>query len=246
VPAAKKTVKSSTLRNPASKSVAPKANTQRTAKTKQAASPVSGSPKRVRRSAAEARTAILDAVERRMAQVGPGGIRLQDVARDVGMSHPTVLHHFGSREALIAAVVERNVGGLQTSFVEEITRGPHGQEPLTGMLEATARVLGEGGHARIAAWLALSGFDPDPGSGQGVEQIARAAHARRTSLRGKDTPPFEDTYFVILLAALALFGDAIIGDVVRAPSDRAHAERFRSWLAEVMEHHLRHGGTRAT
>lgn len=197
--------------------------------------------KRVRRSADDARAAILDAVERRMAEVGPGGIRLQDVARDVGMSHPTVLHHFGSREAMIAAVVDRSVGGLQASFVEEIGRGRHGEEPISEMLEAAAKVLGDGGHARIAAWLALSGFDPDPGSGRSVEQVARATHALRTSLRGEETPPFEDTYFVILLAALTLFGDAIVGDVVRAPADAGQGKRFRSWMAKVIEHHLRHG-----
>lgn len=217
--------------------VAPAKKNPRTSDAKKKTGPT----KRIRRSAEDARKEILDAAERRMAEVGPGGIRLQDVARDVGVSHPTVLHHFGSREALIAAVVDRSVGGLQASFVEEIGSGRHGEEPITEMLEAAAKVLGDGGHARIAAWLALSGFDPDPGSGRSVEQVAHATHALRTSLRGDDTPPFEDTYFVILLAALTLFGDAIVGDVVRGPTDRAQAERFRSWLARVIEHHLRHG-----
>lgn len=217
---------------PGSKRAAPKP-----AKKTRAPAPA----KRIRRSAEDARKEILDAVERRMAEVGPAGIRLQDVARDVGMSHPTVLHHFGSREALIAAVVQRNVGALQASLSEEIGRGRHGEEPITEMLEATSKVLGEGGHARIAAWLALSGFDPDPDGDRAVTQVARATHALRTSLRGEDTPPFEDTYFVILLSALTLFGDAIVGDVVRGPTDRAQAQRFRRWLARLMEHHLRHG-----
>ena len=56
---------------------------------------------RVRRTAEDARAAILDAAERRLGATGPGGIRLQEVAADVGVSHSTVLHHFGSREGLV-------------------------------------------------------------------------------------------------------------------------------------------------
>src|SRR5947199_358921 len=64
-------------------------------------------PPRQRRTADEARAEILDAAERILVETGPGAIRLQQVAELVGVSHPTVLHHFGTREALVAAVVER-------------------------------------------------------------------------------------------------------------------------------------------
>src|SRR6478736_553059 len=62
---------------------------------------------RVRRDAETARAAILEATEKRLVHVGPSGIRLQEVAADAGVSHPTVLHHFGSREALVQAVIVR-------------------------------------------------------------------------------------------------------------------------------------------
>src|SRR5260221_641713 len=52
---------------------------------------------RKRRTADEARTAMLDAAEQRLVASGPAAIRLQEVAADVGVSHPTVLHHFGNR-----------------------------------------------------------------------------------------------------------------------------------------------------
>ena len=52
--------------------------------------------RRVRRTAEAARAAILEAAEKRLAEAGPAGIRLQGVAADVGVSHPTVLHHFCS------------------------------------------------------------------------------------------------------------------------------------------------------
>jgi AcrR family transcriptional regulator len=210
------------------------------------ARPLTTTKKRVRRTAEDARLAILDAAEKRMGEVGPAGVRLQDVAADVGVSHPTVLHHFGSREALIAAVVDRSVSALHAGLVEEIGKGRYGKEPIGEMLEAAARVLGPMGHGRIAAWLSLAGVPPDGRGRDNLEQVARAAHQVRSSLRGDATPPYEDTYFTVLLAALALFGDAIVGPMVHGPEEPGAREgegaRFRVWLAGLLEAHLQCGG----
>ena len=194
---------------------------------------------RLRRTAEDARAAILDAAEKRLADVGPAGIRLQDVARDVGVSHPTVLHHFGSREGLVHAVVERNVGALERDLIAEIGKNPMGTEPVTAMLECVARVLGPGGHARVVAWLALSGERPVGPTG--FDSVARAAHELRTLRRGPNVPPYEDTYFTVLLAGLALFGDAIAGPLFRgAGADAQASARFRAWLATLLKQHLEH------
>src|SRR5450432_3158548 len=74
--------------------------------------PVARAVTRRRRTSDEARAAILDAAERRLVSSGPAGIRLQEVAADVGVSHPTVLHHFGSREALVREVCERRFAAI--------------------------------------------------------------------------------------------------------------------------------------
>ena len=50
--------------------------------------------KRVRRTKEEAQRVILDAAEERLANGGPEALRLQDIAADVGISHPAILHHF--------------------------------------------------------------------------------------------------------------------------------------------------------
>ena len=67
---------------------------------------------RTRRTADEARRLILDAAERQLAEVGPAGLRLQEVAKEVGVSHPTVLHHFGSREELVEYCLRRCRGWM--------------------------------------------------------------------------------------------------------------------------------------
>src|SRR5580693_3024846 len=87
------------------------------------ARPRDEAPRR-RRTAEQARSAILDAAERRLVADGPGAIRLQEVAKDVGVSHPTVLHHFGSREGLVEAVVARALDSLHGGLLAAVQTAP--------------------------------------------------------------------------------------------------------------------------
>jgi AcrR family transcriptional regulator len=200
---------------------------------------------RVRRTADDARAAILDAAEKRLQQVGPAGIRLHDVAADVGVSLPTVLHHFGSREALVQSVIERRIGSLERDLLTEMAVPAEGEEHRAGsMLEHVARTLGPGGHARVVAWLALSGHAPREEDSTAFDTIARAAfevRKARWKARG-EVPDFEDTYFTVMLGALAIFGDAIAGPLFRGEIDPAESERtstrFRKWLAALLTSHL--------
>src|SRR3984957_18839659 len=111
-----------------------------------------------RRTGDEARTAILDAAEKLLVAIGPAGIRLQEVAADVGVSHPTVLHHFGSREGLIDAVVARALASLHAGLLEAVQAPPTGADHVAGILDRVSETLIEGGHARALLWLALSGY----------------------------------------------------------------------------------------
>ncbi len=200
-------------------------------------------PRRIRRTAEEARDAILDAAQRRLAEVGFSGIRLQDVAREVGVSHSTVLHHFGSREGLIQAVATRSVHQLEADLVREIATNPVDVASMTALLDSVARVLGPGGHARVVAWLSLEGgesFAPTA-----FHRIAKAAHdvrCARAAECGDDAPDYDDTFAAVLLAGLALFGDAIAGAMFRGESDPAVTDesraRFRAWLATLLKEHL--------
>ena len=42
------------------------------------------------------------------------------VAADAGVSHPTVLHHFGSRDLLVKAVIARSLQAINATLVEAI------------------------------------------------------------------------------------------------------------------------------
>jgi AcrR family transcriptional regulator len=197
-------------------------------------------PKRVRRSAEEAHEQILDAADKRLAQSGPSGIRLQEIARDVGVSHPTILHHFGSREGLVEAVVDRALAGLREKvvgiFMERALDAGEG-EKLVRQIMGT---LGDQGHARLMAWLTLEGRAPgDPA--KLLAALAQAMHARRVTETSTAAPP-EDTLFMVMLVALALFGEGVLGDNVfdsaGLGSDPDARERFHGWLVRLIERHL--------
>jgi AcrR family transcriptional regulator len=196
-------------------------------------------PARKRRTAEQARSAILDAAERRLVQAGPGAIRLQEVAADVGVSHPTVLHHFGSREGLIEAVVVRALDSLHAVLLATVRSAPEHPGQVGAMLDGVFDALVSGGHGRAFLWLALSGYAPTVEELR-VRSVADAVHAIRKERRkqaGKKAPSAEDTYFTVLLPALALLSMSVIGH----DDDPEGPARFRAWLARLIHSHLQEG-----
>ena len=205
---------------------------------------------RSRRTGDEARRAILAAAERRLVRGGPEAIRLQEIAADAGISHPAVLHHFGSREQLVAALVEHAMQGLQESLLAIVeNRPPEADrsfdvrvERVARMAEETHEVLGARGYARVLAWLVLSGRHLPPLREEFFSRFARALHATRVERRraeGRARPALEETLFGAAMAMVTLLGDALFGDLVRPavglPADPEVGRRFRRWMAEMVE-----------
>jgi AcrR family transcriptional regulator len=121
---------------------------------------------------------LLDAVVRECAENGVGGRSLRELAEAVGTSHRMLLHHFGSREELLLAVVDEverrqmallrglqadgsgfaemwahlrrpELRALERLFFECYSRGAQGESPFTTMLPAA-----------VDRWLALTPADP--------------------------------------------------------------------------------------
>lgn len=204
---------------------------------------------RRRRTAEEARQEILDAAERRLREGGPEAIRLQEIAADVGISHPAVLHHFGNREGLVEAVIERTMLNLESELLHVFMRGMEGGEvpDAVDVTERVADALSGKGHARLIAWLALSGHQlgRSKQAREGWTAIIAATHAiRLTRLRDpkKKKPSLEDTRFTVALHSIALFGEAIIGagtlEAGGLSGDEKTRRRFRAWFAKLVERQL--------
>ncbi len=195
---------------------------------------------RGRRSATETRSAILDAAERRLLDGGPEAIRLQEIAADAGISHPAILHHFGSREGLVEAMVLRGITRLQAQFLEG---WPSAKDPdIERVLERFYEVASRRGMARLLAWLILSGHSNRPmksGVFKPASERMHAGRVRRAQNEGRRIPELEETLFAASYLFILVLGDSLFGASVRRAmglgSDADSTRRFRRWLGKVVE-----------
>ena len=201
----------------------------------------SAKPRR-RRDGAAAREAILDAAERHLVLAGPSGIRLQEVAATAGVSHPTVLHHFGTREGLVKAVITRSLATINARLVETISQSTGDVAQVAAMLDGVFEALAQHGRARVVMWLALEGQRIE-GDAR-LSAVVEATHAlRKAKHAAKRHPPSrQDTAHVVVLAALAMVGAAVMGPALlenAGLSEGPAAERrFRGWLARLLANYL--------
>lgn len=199
-----------------------------------------GAEPRRRRTGPQARAAILDAAERRLIASGPAGIRLQEVAADVGVSHPTVLHHFGSREALVREVCERRYAAIRSSVLSAIEGSAGGEEQLGAVLDSVYEVLVADGHGRAVFWLALEGLLANSEQLH-MRDIGLAVHALRRRM-STDAASLADTQSLVALVSLTLLAQSVMGDKVLHDvglgADAAAGARFRVWLARLLIEHI--------
>ena len=199
-----------------------------------------GTTPRRRRSPEVARKEILDAAQRRLAEGGPDAIRLQDIAADVGISHPTILHHFGSRSGLLVALDDRAIRAL-TDDVQAMMRGAVDLSSGVDLVERLAETMNQQGLARLIAFWAMRGGsaqapgDVDPAGL--VEEVSKLIAARLSETAGAAPNNTEFVSFSVRLAVSAMLGDALIGDIMSPVSGEERDEerpRFRHWLLKVL------------
>jgi AcrR family transcriptional regulator len=162
---------------------------------------------------------------------------LTDLARQLQVSHPAILHHFGSREGLVAAVVRHSMQALTQQLMAAFDAAKVKAIDRAELIELVASVVGHGGLARLLAFLLLQNrVSHERARGQtALKPLVDTAHELRQ--RFGHPASYEDTRFEIQLIATVLLGDAIFGDAVREATgarEQAAALDFRRRLALLL------------
>ncbi len=182
---------------------------------------------RRRRPAAEARRRILEAAEKHLVERGPEGVRVQSLARELGITDAAIHYHFGSREALLTALLE--FGGRELRAALEAAVGPSLSEELDlpAFLSAATSIFRDRGYSRLALWLSASGWR-SRGSGLFDDLVGgiRAARPGRS---------LEEARHLGATIALLLMAEPIFGEAARRsvslPAGPEAGRRFERFLA---------------
>ena len=186
--------------------------------------------KRIRRTPAESKSLILETAAKRLAELGLDGLNISGVAKAAGMSHATVIHHFGSTSAMREALLQQMTNALLSDVISAL-REDVSHDQILGRLFS---MLSQDGHGRLLAWLALDHQDIDvlPAKNNTSELFKSIIQAIPNS---SDTQG--DAKLQVFLVATAAMGLSICGGALSdliGLSDEESAE-FPKWLAR----HLR-------
>ncbi len=202
-----------------------------------------GGGKRRRRSVEDAKREILETAERVLRESGPDAVRVQVVARELGISDAAVHYHFGSRDALMEALL-RDVGRRMKRELQLVIDSWDPDQfdvrSLVSLLDDSYR---QRGYGRLAAWMQLTGWR-SKGSGM-FRSHAEAIHAARLDRARQlhaTPPPMEDSLHLVVLLNLVTWADAVVGGEWRRsvglPATADGAAEFRDWFASLLEQHL--------
>ncbi|MFV3126588.1 TetR/AcrR family transcriptional regulator [Niveispirillum sp. KHB5.9] len=188
--------------------------------------------RRPRRSPDEVRRLALDAARACLVESGPGAVTLQEVGRRIGMTHVNLIHHFGSAAGLQTALMAMILSDLNKALGQAITR-ILSDDPLAQreMIDIVFDAYSQGGAAKLAAWIAISG-DTDR-----FEPIRLSIQALVNEIE-KRLPPTSELSIgrlksSILFIAHNAFADALIGSFMRDALDR-EPDATRKMVARLL------------
>jgi AcrR family transcriptional regulator len=201
---------------------------------------------RQRRTPQAAKLAILDAAERRLHDEGPEAVRIQRIAAELGITDAAIHYHFGTREALMDALLRR-IGRRLVDDIEATIEGWAPDQidvPVLGRL--FQRAYADERAAKLALWLSLAGWRPK-GSGM-LNALVERVHRARIEVAGKarrPRPRLSDTQYAIALLSAAhmltaMSGDALLASVAKDPTG-LDQRNFLDFTVELIAHRLAKG-----
>ncbi len=175
--------------------------------------------------------------EKRLATYGLTGLNIVDVAADAGMSHATLIHHFGNTARMRRALASRMTNRIISDVVQ--TLQAQSRDNRGHVVESLFAAFAEGGQGKLMAWLAIGD------TGLGVEDAEPPQHlvdlftqlvpAVATYLP-EQTDREERARQIVMLVATAAIGFGLSSDIlgkVLGMDDESRAS-FPPWLGAVV------------
>jgi AcrR family transcriptional regulator len=154
------------------------------------------------------REAALAEARRLLLQGGPDAMTLKAVSQALGMSHPNLIHHFGSAAGLQSAVMSAMLADLTDTLASRVAQVSSGELPPRAFVDLVFDAFETGGAGRLAAWIALSHDESR------LDPIRATLQDMAQAVRTPDRPQSASATSFLAVALLAL-GDSLIGRVVR-------------------------------
>jgi AcrR family transcriptional regulator len=203
--------------------------------------PKEASPKRIRRTPEQAREVILAAAAERLAKFGPNGLKITDIAKDAGLTHATLIHHFGSAAELQRQLARRFSAKLLSDVVERLSGGALEATEIEAIIGEIFEIMSDRGNSRLVAWLRLTGVSPgqeeDPADSL-LADVAKLVAERRIAGGAPDTEQTrKESKFIVLLAANAAIGDGVGGELTAQMiglDEKDAKQGFRKWFAAML------------
>jgi AcrR family transcriptional regulator len=198
---------------------------------------------RQRRTPQAAKFAILEAAERQLHDEGPEGVRIQRIAADLGITDAAVHYHFGTREALMDALLRRIGRRLVDDIEATIESWAPDQIDVAALGRLFQHAYANERAARLALWLSLSGWRPK-GSGMLKSLVDRVHRARVEAARkaARPAPRKSDTQYAIALLSAAhmhaaMSGEALLASVAEDPASLDQRD-FLAFAVKLIARHL--------
>jgi AcrR family transcriptional regulator len=170
------------------------------------------------------RDALLEAAIQLIAEVGPAGFTLREVARRAGVSHNAPYRHFPEQKDLLAAVAAEGFRKLNQAMLEAVKQ--HRSSVVRLKRAGLAYVefaLGRPEHFTVMFDAPVASKQDDPGDAEAAEQAFATLQSLVKNCQEEGRLPAGDTHQFALLAWSMVHGIAKLATAGRLPYESTAA-----------------------
>ena len=175
---------------------------------------------RQRRTAEQSKANILEVAEKRLRQHGLEGLNVTAVAQEAGISHATLLHHFGTVDGMREALADQ----MFLSLIRDMVDAVSASVPPAEITQRLFDTLSEGGHATLLAWRKVDSSrqrkDPTPVA----ELFTRLMDTATESLDEESAEDVRRMFYLVSCAAIGHgLSGAVLADVMGMPASEVES-----------------------